>query len=60
MAERAGFEPAVPKGTRAFQARLFDRSSTSPERDRSIQVNNQVNNIVTYGIKDLIPTEGIF
>ena len=56
MAERAGFEPAVPKGTRAFQARLFDRSSTSPERDRSIQVNN----IVTYGIKDLIPAEGRF
>ena len=30
MAERAGFEPAVPLGTRAFQARSFGHSDTSP------------------------------
>ena len=30
MAERVGFEPTVPEGTRALQARLFVHSSTSP------------------------------
>ena len=30
MAERAGFEPAVPLSTRAFQARSFGHSDTSP------------------------------
>ncbi len=30
LAERVGFEPTVPKGTRALQARTFDRSVISP------------------------------
>ena len=31
MAERAGFEPAVPlRGTTAFEAAAFNRSATSP------------------------------
>ena len=30
MAERAGFEPAVPEGTHAFEARSFNHSDTSP------------------------------
>ena len=31
MAERAGFEPAVPlSGTTAFEAAAFNRSATSP------------------------------
>jgi hypothetical protein len=32
LAEKAGFEPAVPfRGTHAFQACLFNHSSISPE-----------------------------
>ena len=31
MAEREGFEPPEPCGSRAFQARAFDHSATSPE-----------------------------
>ena len=30
MAERGGFEPPIPCGIRAFQARAFDHSATSP------------------------------
>ena len=30
MAERQGFEPWVPCGTHALQARAFDHSATSP------------------------------
>ena len=30
LAERVGFEPTVPFGTRALQARAFDRSAISP------------------------------
>ena len=30
MAEREGFEPPEPCGSRAFQARAFDHSATSP------------------------------
>ena len=31
-AEGAGFEPTVPFGTRAFQARAFNRSATLPDQ----------------------------
>ncbi len=31
MAERAGFEPAVPCGTPDFESGTFDHSATSPE-----------------------------
>ena len=30
MAERAGFEPAVPCGTPDFESGTFDHSATSP------------------------------
>ena len=33
MAERAGFEPAVPESTHALQACLIGHSSTSPCKD---------------------------
>ena len=32
LAERTGFEPAVPCGTHAFQACSFNHSDTSPRR----------------------------
>jgi hypothetical protein len=31
FAERVGFEPTVPEGTRALQARQFNRSCTFPD-----------------------------
>ena len=31
MAERAGFEPAVPYGTPDFESGTFDHSATSPQ-----------------------------
>ena len=33
MAERAGFEPAVPCGTPDFESGTFDHSATSPILD---------------------------
>ena len=32
MAERAGFEPAVPCGTPDFESGTFDHSATSPNK----------------------------
>ena len=32
MAERAGFEPAVPCGTPDFESGTFDHSATSPKK----------------------------
>ena len=32
MAERAGFEPAVPCGTPDFESGTFDHSATSPNQ----------------------------
>ena len=36
MAERAGFEPAVPCGTPDFESGTFDHSATSPAIEPSI------------------------
>ncbi len=38
MAERAGFEPAVPLSTHAFQACSFGHSDTSPQISRSRRI----------------------
>ena len=45
MAERAGFEPAVPfRGTQHFQCCTFGRSVTSPKKDGRVK-NEKLNSI---------------
>ena len=41
MAERAGFEPAVPCGTPDFESGTFDHSATSPDLQTTIFPNPQ-------------------
>ena len=41
MAERAGFEPAVPFGTPDFESGTFDHSDTSPLGKSLLQCINQ-------------------
>ena len=36
MAERAGFEPAVPCGTPDFESGTFDHSATSPNQENNL------------------------
>ena len=38
MAERAGFEPAVPCGTPDFESGTFDHSATSPRMSLIMQI----------------------
>jgi hypothetical protein len=48
MAERGGFEPPIPCGIRAFQARAFDHSATSPGKQgrlNKIRASPSVNGI---------------
>lgn len=40
MAERTGFEPAIPFGIPAFQASTFDRSDISPHSDKLYYTKN--------------------
>ena len=40
LAERTGFEPAIPFGIPAFQASTFDRSDISPRSDKLYYTKN--------------------